>query len=75
MDNAPPKTQHALVSAIFSKIIQNMEIHLDMTIRQKPIFECLRATHAQDFLMTILLMVLANICHQCSVVLDSSTSL
>ena len=30
-----------------------MEVHFDMTIRQKANFECLRAPHAQYFLMTI----------------------
>lgn len=48
-DTAPPKAQHSLASALFSKIVQDIEVHFDMTIRQKVIFECLRAPHAQDF--------------------------
>lgn len=49
----PPKAQHALASVFFSKIVKDMEIHFDMTIRQKAVFECLRAPHAQDFLLAI----------------------
>nr|GEW11411.1 putative reverse transcriptase domain-containing protein [Tanacetum cinerariifolium] len=30
-----------------------MEVHFDMTMRQKTVFECLRAPHAQDFLLAI----------------------
>ena len=52
-DTAPPKAQHSLANSLFSKIVQDMEVHFDMTIRQKAIFECLRAPHAQDILMTI----------------------
>ncbi|GKD06564.1 hypothetical protein Tco_1181538 [Tanacetum coccineum] len=30
-----------------------MEVHFDMTVRQKAVFECLCAPHAQDFLLAI----------------------
>ena len=30
-----------------------MDVDFDMTVRQKAVFECLRAPHAQDFLLTI----------------------
>ena len=30
-----------------------MEVHFDMTVRNKYVFECLRAPHAQDFLLAI----------------------
>ncbi|GKE19558.1 hypothetical protein Tco_1427135 [Tanacetum coccineum] len=30
-----------------------MEVRFDMTVRQKAVFECLRAPHAQDFLLAI----------------------
>ncbi|KAL7616032.1 hypothetical protein Lser_V15G02805 [Lactuca serriola] len=30
-----------------------MEVHFDMTARQKAVFQCLRAPHAQDFLLAI----------------------
>ena len=44
-DTAPPKAQHTLASTLFSKIVQDMEVHFDMTITQKEIFECLGASH------------------------------
>ncbi|GJV27057.1 hypothetical protein Tco_1383505 [Tanacetum coccineum] len=31
----------------------DMKVHFDMTMRQKAVFECLRAPHAQDFLLAI----------------------
>nr|GEU77548.1 putative reverse transcriptase domain-containing protein [Tanacetum cinerariifolium] len=31
----------------------DMEVHFDMTVRQNALFECLRALHAQDFLLPI----------------------
>ncbi|GJS48324.1 hypothetical protein Tco_0598445 [Tanacetum coccineum] len=34
-------------------MLKDMEIHFDMTMRQKAVFECLRAPHAQDFLLAI----------------------
>nr|GEV25569.1 auxilin-like protein [Tanacetum cinerariifolium] len=32
---------------------KDMKVHFDMTMRQKAVFECLRAPHAQDFLLAI----------------------
>ena len=52
-DTAPIKTQHTLASALFSKIVQGMEVQFDMTDRQKAVFECLRSPHAQDFLTAV----------------------
>ncbi|GJS89980.1 hypothetical protein Tco_0772616 [Tanacetum coccineum] len=34
-------------------MVKDMEVHFDMTVRQKAVFECLRAPHAQDFLLAI----------------------
>ncbi|GJT79303.1 hypothetical protein Tco_1053645 [Tanacetum coccineum] len=34
-------------------MVKDMEVHFDMTMRQKAVFECLRAAHAQDFLLAI----------------------
>nr|GEW23447.1 hypothetical protein [Tanacetum cinerariifolium] len=31
----------------------DMKVHFDMTMRQKTVFECLRAPHAHDFLLAI----------------------
>ncbi|GKB22858.1 hypothetical protein Tco_0862259 [Tanacetum coccineum] len=39
--------------AIFSEMVKDMEAHFDMTVRQKAVFKCLRAPHAQDFLLYI----------------------
>jgi len=44
-----------LASALFSKSVQDMEVKFDMTTRQKAIFGCLQAAHAQDFLLAILI--------------------
>ncbi|KAI3750270.1 hypothetical protein L2E82_20904 [Cichorium intybus] len=52
-DIAPPKSQKTLANALFSKIVKNMEDDFHMTFRQKAVLECLRATHAQDFLLSI----------------------
>ncbi|KAJ0770727.1 putative reverse transcriptase domain, exostosin [Helianthus annuus] len=52
-DTAPPKAQHALASALFSKIVHEIEVQFDLTVRQRTVFECLRAPHAQDFLLAI----------------------
>ena len=49
----PPKAQHVLSSALFSKSVQNMKVRFDMTIRQKSVFACLQAAHVQDFLLVI----------------------
>jgi len=50
-DTVPPKAQHVLASALFSKSVQDMQVKFDMTTRQKAIFGCLQAAHAQDFLL------------------------
>ncbi|GJS71533.1 hypothetical protein Tco_0704374 [Tanacetum coccineum] len=47
------KAQQILASAFFSKMVKDMEAHFDMTVRQKAVFECLRASHALDFLLAI----------------------
>ena len=49
----PPKAQHVLTSALFSKIVQDMEVKFDMTTRQKTVLGCLQAAHARDFLLAI----------------------
>ncbi|GKB26446.1 hypothetical protein Tco_0865847 [Tanacetum coccineum] len=46
-------SQQILVSVLFSEMVKDMEVHFDMTMRRKAVFECLRAPHAQDFLLTI----------------------
>ncbi|GJY35887.1 hypothetical protein Tco_0421265 [Tanacetum coccineum] len=52
-DTAPSKAQQTLASALFSEMVKDMKVHFDMTMRQKAVFECLRAPHAQDFLLAI----------------------
>jgi hypothetical protein len=52
-DTVPPKAQHVLASALFSKIVKDMEVNFQLTTRQKAVFGCLQATHAQDFLLAI----------------------
>ncbi|GKB63897.1 hypothetical protein Tco_0920083 [Tanacetum coccineum] len=52
-DTAPSKSQQTLASALFSEMVKDMKVHFDMTVRQKAVFECLRAPHAQDFLLAI----------------------
>ncbi|GJU97635.1 hypothetical protein Tco_1326906 [Tanacetum coccineum] len=54
-DTVPSKAQKTLTSVLFSEILKDMEVHFDMTMRQKAVFECLRAPHAQDFLLAILI--------------------
>ncbi|GJT09219.1 hypothetical protein Tco_0843681 [Tanacetum coccineum] len=34
-------------------MVKDMEVHFDMTVRHKVVFECLCAPHAQDFLLAI----------------------
>ena len=43
------------MSALFSKSVEDMEVKFDMTTRQKAIFGCLQAAHAQDFLLAIMI--------------------
>lgn len=35
------QAHYALGNAIFSKIVQDMEVYFDMTVRKKVIFKCL----------------------------------
>jgi hypothetical protein len=52
-DTVPLKAQHVLARALFGKIVQDMEVKFNMTTREKAVFGCLRAAHAQDFLLAI----------------------
>jgi hypothetical protein len=52
-DIVPPKAQHILASSLFGKIVQDMKVDFEMTARQKPVFGCLKAAHAQDFLLVV----------------------
>jgi hypothetical protein len=52
-DTVPTKAQHVLASVLFGKIVQDIETDFDMTTRQKAVFGCLKAAHAQDFLLAI----------------------
>nr|GFA66032.1 auxilin-like protein [Tanacetum cinerariifolium] len=52
-NTAPSKAQQTPVSGLFSEMVKDIEAHFDMTVRQKAIFECLHAPHAQDFLLAI----------------------
>ncbi|GKD66850.1 hypothetical protein Tco_1308958, partial [Tanacetum coccineum] len=49
------KAQQTLANVLFSEMVKDMEVHFDMTMRQKAVFECLRALNAQDFLLAILM--------------------
>ena len=52
-DTVPLKA-YVLLSALFNKSVQDMEVKFDMTTRQKAILGCLQAAHAHDFLPAIL---------------------
>nr|GEX68727.1 putative reverse transcriptase domain-containing protein [Tanacetum cinerariifolium] len=52
-DTAPSTPKQILASALFSEMVKDIEVHFDMTVRQITVFECLRAPHAQDFLLAI----------------------
>nr|GEU99938.1 auxilin-like protein [Tanacetum cinerariifolium] len=52
-DTAPSKAQQTLAIILFSEMVSDIEVHFDMTMRQKAVFECLRAPHTQDFLLAI----------------------
>ncbi|GJW49083.1 hypothetical protein Tco_0090434 [Tanacetum coccineum] len=45
-DTAPSKAQQTLTNVLFSEMFKDMEVHFDMNMRQKAVFECLRAPHA-----------------------------
>ncbi|GJX39552.1 hypothetical protein Tco_0252855 [Tanacetum coccineum] len=49
----PSKAQQTVANVIFSEMVKDMKVHFDMTMRQKTVFECLRAPHAQDFPLSI----------------------
>ncbi|GJX32837.1 hypothetical protein Tco_0242692 [Tanacetum coccineum] len=55
MDTAPSKAQQTLANVLFSEMVKDMEVNFDITMRQKAVFECLHATHTQDFLLDILI--------------------
>ncbi|GJV72664.1 putative reverse transcriptase domain-containing protein [Tanacetum coccineum] len=40
-DTVPSKVQQTLANVIFSEMVKDMEVHFDMTMRQKAVFECL----------------------------------
>ncbi|GJW19493.1 hypothetical protein Tco_0026929 [Tanacetum coccineum] len=52
-DIAPSKAQQTLASSLLSEIVKDMKLHFEITVRHKAVFECLRAPHAQDFLLVI----------------------
>ncbi|GKC30260.1 hypothetical protein Tco_1037554 [Tanacetum coccineum] len=52
-DTVPSKAQQTLANVPFSEMIKDMKVHFEMTLRQKAVFKCLRALHAQDFLLAI----------------------
>ena len=54
-NTGPFKTQQTLSNILFSEMVKDIKVHFDMTMRQKAVFECLRAPHAQDFLLAILI--------------------
>ncbi|GJT26270.1 hypothetical protein Tco_0906545 [Tanacetum coccineum] len=45
-DTLPSKAQQTLANVLFSEMVKDMEVYFDMTMRQKAVFECLRAPHA-----------------------------
>nr|GEU99855.1 auxilin-like protein [Tanacetum cinerariifolium] len=54
-DTVTSKAQQTPANVLFSEMVKDMKVHFDMTMRQKAVFECLRAPHAQDFLLAILI--------------------
>jgi hypothetical protein len=45
-DIVPLKAQHILASALFGKIVKNMEVSFQLTTTQKTVFGCLQTAHA-----------------------------
>jgi hypothetical protein len=41
------------VSALFGKMVKDMEVNFEITTRHKATFECLQETHASDFPLVI----------------------
>nr|GEV08505.1 putative reverse transcriptase domain-containing protein [Tanacetum cinerariifolium] len=54
-DTALFKAQQTLTNVLFSEIVKDIEVHFDMTMRQKAVFKCLCAPHAPNFLLAILI--------------------
>jgi hypothetical protein len=50
----PSKAQHVLVSVRFGKIVHNMEVDFDITIKQKTVLWCLKVLHVLDIFLAIL---------------------
>ncbi|KAJ0481293.1 hypothetical protein HanIR_Chr13g0641021 [Helianthus annuus] len=46
----PPKSQKILANALYGEIVKRFEEKFVLSPRQRAVFECLRAPHAQDFL-------------------------
>lgn len=49
----PPLTPTCIGDCSYSKIVNDLEIHFDMTCKQKALFKCLQAPREQDFLIAI----------------------
>ncbi|KAJ0693557.1 putative exostosin [Helianthus annuus] len=49
-DTAPPKSQKILANALYGEIVKRFKEKFVLSPRQRAVFECLRAPHAQDFL-------------------------
>ncbi|GJT58985.1 putative reverse transcriptase domain-containing protein [Tanacetum coccineum] len=52
-DTAPFKAHQTQASTLFSEMVKDMEAHFDIIVRHETVFECIRAPHAQDFLLAI----------------------
>ena len=52
-NTVPRKAQQVLASALFGKIVQEMEVTFNLTSRQKAVFKCLQSAHSQDFLLVL----------------------
>nr|GEU48387.1 putative reverse transcriptase domain-containing protein [Tanacetum cinerariifolium]GEU48392.1 putative reverse transcriptase domain-containing protein [Tanacetum cinerariifolium] len=52
-DTVPSKAQQTFANVLFSEIAKDMEVHFDMTMRQKAVCKFLCAPHAYDFLLAI----------------------
>nr|GEV39463.1 reverse transcriptase domain-containing protein [Tanacetum cinerariifolium] len=47
-DTVPSKSQQTLVNVLFSEMVKDMEVHFNMTMRQKAVFECLRRSFEKE---------------------------
>ncbi|GKC83660.1 hypothetical protein Tco_1139377 [Tanacetum coccineum] len=52
-DTAPFKAQQTMANVLFNEMAKDMKVHFDMTMRHKAVFKCVRAPHAQNFLLAI----------------------